>query len=95
MVALSGAAALLASGVVRTVEIEGAQRGGRADRDRLAFRHCLRDGAVGPVAIALAERLGVDPRPFLVAVMLAASAAFATPFGYQINALVLQMLGYN
>ncbi len=50
---------------------------------------------ITPVAIALAESLGVDPRPFLIAVMLAASAAFATPFGYQTNALVFQMGGYN
>lgn len=50
---------------------------------------------VTPVAIALAESLGVDPRPFLIAIMLAASAAFATPFGYQTNALVFQMGGYS
>jgi di/tricarboxylate transporter len=48
-----------------------------------------------PVAVALAEALGVSPRPFLVAVMIAGSAAFATPFGYQTNALVYQMGGYN
>ena len=50
---------------------------------------------VTPVAVALAESLGVDPRPFLVAVMMAASAAFATPFGYQTNVLVFQMGGYR
>jgi di/tricarboxylate transporter len=48
-----------------------------------------------PVAVALAEALGVSPRPFLVAVMIAGSAAFATPFGYQTNVLVYQMGGYN
>jgi di/tricarboxylate transporter len=48
-----------------------------------------------PVAVALAETLGVSPRPFLVAVMMAASAAFATPFGYQTNVLVFQMGGYS
>lgn len=48
-----------------------------------------------PVAVALAEALGVSPRPFLVAVMVAGSAAFATPFGYQTNVLVYQMGGYN
>lgn len=50
---------------------------------------------ITPVAVALAESLGVDPRPFLVGVMMAASAAFATPFGYQTNVLVFQMGGYS
>lgn len=48
-----------------------------------------------PIAVSLAEALGVSPRPFLVAVMIAGSAAFATPFGYQTNVLVYQMGGYN
>ncbi len=50
---------------------------------------------VTPVAVALAEALAVSPRPFLVAVMIAGSAAFATPFGYQTNAMVYQMGGYT
>jgi len=48
-----------------------------------------------PIAVALAESLGVETRPFLVAVMMAASAAFATPFGYQTNVLVYNMAGYS
>ncbi|PZQ59112.1 MAG: carboxylate transporter [Phenylobacterium zucineum] len=48
-----------------------------------------------PIAVALSESLGVDARPFLVTVMMAASAAFATPFGYQTNVLVFNMAGYN
>jgi di/tricarboxylate transporter len=47
------------------------------------------------LAVALAEALAVNPRPFLVAVMMAGSAAFATPFGYQTNVLVYQMGGYS
>ena len=48
-----------------------------------------------PIAVALAEALDVSSRPFLVAVMIAGSAAFATPFGYQTNVLVYQMGSYN
>lgn len=47
-----------------------------------------------PIAVAVAESLGADARPFLVAVMMAASAAFATPFGYQTNVLVYNMAKY-
>ncbi len=50
---------------------------------------------VTPIAVALAESLGVSPRPFIVAVMMGASAAFSTPFGYQTNLIVYQMGGYR
>lgn len=51
--------------------------------------------AITPVAIGLGASLGVDPRPLVVAVMVAASASFATPIGYQTNTLVYGPGGYK
>ncbi|MBM1310895.1 SLC13 family permease [Sulfitobacter mediterraneus] len=48
-----------------------------------------------PIAISLAAALGIDARPLVVAVMIAASCAFATPIGYQTNTLVYGPGGYR
>ena len=50
---------------------------------------------VTPIAISLAQALGIDPRPLVVAVMVAASCSFATPIGYQTNTLVYGPGGYR
>ncbi len=50
---------------------------------------------VTPIAIGLGAALGVDPRPLVVAVMVAASASFATPIGYQTNMMVYGPGGYR
>ena len=48
-----------------------------------------------PIALGIAATLGVDPRPFVVASCIAASASFATPIGYQTNTYVYGVGGYR
>jgi len=48
-----------------------------------------------PIAIGIAQQLGVSVEPFILAVLFGANMSFATPFGYQTNLLILSAGGYK
>ena len=65
----------------------------------LLFTELLSNAAaaalVFPIALEAARQLGVDARPFAVAIAIAASAAFASPIGYQTHLMVYGPGGYR
>ena len=48
-----------------------------------------------PIVVGIAQQSGLNPRPFLMAVTIAASLSFATPVGYQTNLMVMGPGGYH
>ncbi len=64
-----------------------------------AFTEIISNAAVAamifPLAVATAAASGYSPRPFVMAVMLAASLSFITPIGYQTNLMVMGPGGYQ
>ena len=50
---------------------------------------------MAPIALQLGVTLGVDARPFIIAVCVASSASFSTPIGYQTNTYVYSVGGYR
>jgi len=48
-----------------------------------------------PIALTITEQAGVNHEPFVLAIMMAASASFATPLGYQTNLMVYGPGGYR
>jgi len=101
----TGAASLLATGLVKMI---GSLGGGVSSAilalaiiylTTMVLTEILSNAAIAalmaPIALQVAAELGVDPRPFVVTVMFAASAAFSTPIGYQTNTYVYGVGGYR
>jgi di/tricarboxylate transporter len=51
--------------------------------------------AIIPIALAAAQKMGLDPRPFALAVALGCSLAFITPLGHPVNIMVMNPGGYS
>ena len=65
----------------------------------MIFTEMITNNAVAvtllPIAISVAETAGYSPRPFVMAIALAASLSFLTPIGYQTNLMVMGPGGYQ
>ena len=48
-----------------------------------------------PIGVGIAQQLGVDPQPFVLAVLFGANLSFATPMSYKTNLLVMSAGGYR
>ncbi len=65
----------------------------------VVFTEMITNNAVAvtllPIAIRVAQAAEVSPRPFVMAIALAASLSFVTPIGYQTNLMVMGPGGYR
>ena len=65
----------------------------------MVFTEMITNNAVAttllPLAIATAAQGGYNPRPFIMAIITAASLAFLTPIGYQTNLMIMGPGGYR
>jgi len=65
----------------------------------VVFTEMLTNNAVAamlfPLAVAMAWEGGYSPRPFIMAITMAASLSFVTPIGYQTNLMVMGPGGYR
>ncbi|MEM9596113.1 MAG: SLC13 family permease [Acidobacteriota bacterium] len=96
----SGAAQLLANGVTNIAETYGPYAFIAALVMLSSLLSQGLDGAptvviLAPVVLLTAEQLGISPYPLMMAVGLAASAAFMTPFSHKANLLVMSAGGYR
>ena len=103
----SGLAENIASGVVGLVDGIGFVDAGMKPYLMLAAFYLLANiltemisnnavaALLTPLSIFVALQMGVDARPFVIAVMFGASASFSTPIGYQTNTFVYGAGGYK
>lgn len=96
----SGLAALLASWIVQPVVTLGpvAVLAGVVLATLLVTQIITNNAAavlVFPIAVAAAGQIGANPRPFALAVAVAASGSFLTPIGYQTNTMIFGPGGYR
>ncbi len=65
----------------------------------VVFTETISNNAVAvmlfPIAVQTAAASSLSPRPFVMAVLLAASLSFLTPIGYQTNLMVMGPGGYH
>lgn len=96
----SGAAAVVASFVVETTRVWGHVAALAAIYFlAMMLTEMITNNAAAvlmyPFCLETARQLEVSPRPFLMALVLAASASFMTPIGYQTNMMVYGPGGYR
>jgi len=96
----SGAAAAIAGGVINVVKGLGPIGVlGAIYLLTTIFTEIITNNAaaalVFPIALAAAQKMGIDPKPFFIAIAIAASASFLTPIGYQTNLIVQGPGGYK
>lgn len=96
----TGAANLIANGVTTAVGRFGPQAALSVTYlVAMVLTELISNNAVAvlltPITFEIAATMGVDARPFAIAVMFGCSASFATPIGYQTNTYVFGAGGYR